>query len=161
MTRSSSRWSTQGAASSRTICRMSSIDTGRAIAYRARGADSVSRLSAVSSKRTAVTSKSRARLVKARRSGSPCLCTKRLRLTANTMERAIPVLPANDLPVAREFYVDKLGFDVRFEVVDETGAGLLGVQRGGIWLTLDCPMTGHGRDACVSLQVDDADVYYE
>lgn len=77
------------------------------------------------------------------------------------MERAIPVLPANDLRVAREFYVDKLGFDVRFEVVDATGEGLLGVQRGGIRLTLDCPMTGHGRDACVSLQVDDADVYYE
>ena len=77
------------------------------------------------------------------------------------MDRAIPVLPADDLRVAREFYVDKLGFDVRFELMNNTGQGLLGVQRGGIWLTLDCPMSGHGRDACVSLQVDDADAYYE
>ncbi len=43
------------------------------------------------------------------------------------MERAIPVLPADDLRA--------------------------------ISLTLDSPMAGHGRDACVSLQVDSADAY--
>jgi len=30
-----------------------------------------------------------------------------------------------------------------------------------MWLTLDCPMSGHGREACVSLMVDDADAYYD
>jgi uncharacterized glyoxalase superfamily protein PhnB len=39
------------------------------------------------------------------------------------MERAIPILPADDLLVAKEFYVD--------------------------------------REACVSLQVEDADAYYD
>lgn len=39
--------------------------------------------------------------------------------------------------------------------------GLLGVDRGTICLTLDCPMSGHGREACVSLQVEDADAYYD
>jgi catechol 2,3-dioxygenase-like lactoylglutathione lyase family enzyme len=77
------------------------------------------------------------------------------------MERAIPILPADDLRVAREFYVDTLGFGVRFEWMPEPGQGLLGVERGDIWLTIDSPMTGHGRDACVSLQVDDADAYYD
>jgi hypothetical protein len=33
---------------------------------------------------------------------------------------------------------------------------MLGIERGDIWLTIDAPMSGHGRDACVSLQVDDA-----
>jgi len=31
------------------------------------------------------------------------------------MERAVPVLPADDLRVAKKFYVDALGFDVTFE----------------------------------------------
>jgi uncharacterized glyoxalase superfamily protein PhnB len=35
------------------------------------------------------------------------------------------------------------------------------VERGGICLTIDSPMSGHGREACVSLQVDSADAYYE
>ena len=78
------------------------------------------------------------------------------------MERAIPILPVDDLDKARAFYVDGLGFDVRFEWrQDDRTSGLLGVSRGGIELTLDCPMSGHGRDACVSLEVDDADAYYE
>ncbi len=34
------------------------------------------------------------------------------------------------------------------------------MERGGIELTLDSPMNGHGRNACVSLLVDDADAYY-
>src|SRR5579862_9592838 len=77
------------------------------------------------------------------------------------MERAVPILPVDDLRVAREFYVDRLGFSVRFEASTDGHTGLLGVERGGISLTLDCPMPGHGRDACVSLQVDNADAYYD
>ena len=77
------------------------------------------------------------------------------------MERAIPILPADDLRAAREFYVGRLGFGVRFEFMPEPGQGLLGVERGEIWLTIDAPMRGHGRAACVSLQVDDADAYYD
>lgn len=76
------------------------------------------------------------------------------------MERAIPVLPADDLSVAKDFYVKRLGFQVRFEATEDGRAGLLGVDRGAISLTLDSPMSGHGRDACVSLQVEDADAYY-
>jgi catechol 2,3-dioxygenase-like lactoylglutathione lyase family enzyme len=77
------------------------------------------------------------------------------------MERAIPILPADDLKVAREFYVDRLGFDIRFEATEDGTQGLLGVARGTIWLTIDCPMSGHGRAACVSIEVDDADAYYD
>lgn len=75
-------------------------------------------------------------------------------------ERAIPVLPADDLRVARAFYADRLGFAVRFQASDDGRTGLLGLERGGICLTLDAPMEGHGRAACVSLEVEDADAYY-
>ncbi|MFY9622361.1 MAG: glyoxalase superfamily protein [Pyrinomonadaceae bacterium] len=77
------------------------------------------------------------------------------------MERAIPILPADDLRIAKEFYVDRLGFEVNFEATEDGTTGLLGVNRGTISLTLDCPMSGHGREACVSLQVEDADAYYD
>lgn len=77
------------------------------------------------------------------------------------MERAVPVLPADDLRVAREFYVDRLGFQVRFEASEDGTTGLLGVERGSICLTIDAPMEGHGREACVSLEVESADRYYE
>jgi uncharacterized glyoxalase superfamily protein PhnB len=77
------------------------------------------------------------------------------------MERAIPIVPADDLRVAKQFYVDRLGFKVRFEATDDGKSGLLGLERGTIWLTVDCPMSGHGRDACVSLQVESADAYYD
>lgn len=77
------------------------------------------------------------------------------------MERAIPILPGDDLAVAREFYVDGLGFEVAFEATEDGTSGLLGLERGGISLTIDCPMSGHGREACVSLQVDSADAYYD
>ena len=70
-------------------------------------------------------------------------------------------LPADDLRVAREFYVERLGFDVRFEATEDNATGLLGVDRGAISLTLDCPMPGHRREACVSLQVEDADGHYD
>ena len=76
------------------------------------------------------------------------------------MERAVPILPAGDLRVAKAFYVGKLGFSIGFEVSEDGLTGLLGVERGGLCLTLDCPMSGHGREACVSLQVDRVDAYY-
>lgn len=77
------------------------------------------------------------------------------------MERATPILPADDLRVAKSFYVDRLGFSIRFEVSEDGRNGLLGLQRGTIYLTLDSPMSGHGREACVSLEVEDADTYYD
>ena len=76
------------------------------------------------------------------------------------MERAIPILPAEDLAVAKTFYADGLGFRVAFEASDDGRTGLLGLERGTIRLTLDSPMDGHGRNACVSLEVHDADAYY-
>lgn len=76
------------------------------------------------------------------------------------MERAIPILPTEDLAAARAFYVDQLGFRIIFEVSGDGRTGLLGIERGAIQLTLDSPMDGHGRNACVALQVDDADAYY-
>lgn len=77
------------------------------------------------------------------------------------MERAIPILPADDLEAARAFYVRGLGFRVTFEQSPDGRRGLLGLQRGGLELTLDCPMDGHGRHACVALHVEDADACYE
>lgn len=77
------------------------------------------------------------------------------------MERAIPILPADDLRVARDFYANKLGFRVLFEASEDGKTGLLGVARGTIQITLDSPMDGHGRHACVSLEVNDADVYFQ
>lgn len=76
------------------------------------------------------------------------------------MERAVPVLPADDLSAAKQFYVGKLGFHVTFESSDDGKSGIMGVERGTISLTIDAPMSGHGRDACVSLHVSDADRYY-
>jgi catechol 2,3-dioxygenase-like lactoylglutathione lyase family enzyme len=78
------------------------------------------------------------------------------------MERAVPILPADDLAAARAFYV-ALGFNVTFEgeIRDDGRSGIIGLERGTIALTIDAPMSGHGRDACVSLIVDDADKYYE
>jgi hypothetical protein len=73
------------------------------------------------------------------------------------MERAVPILPADDLAVAKAFYVERLGFTISFEASVDGHSGLLGVARGSIALTLDCPMSGHGRQACVALEVADAD----
>jgi uncharacterized glyoxalase superfamily protein PhnB len=77
------------------------------------------------------------------------------------MERAVPVLPVDDLAVAKQFYVDGLGFEVTFEASPDGKSGLLGVRRGSIAITLDSPMHGHGRNVCVSLEVESADRYYE
>ena len=79
------------------------------------------------------------------------------------MERAVPILPADDIGVAKEFYATKLGFRVTFETSVDGKNGLLGLARGTIQLTVDSPMEGHGRNACVSLEVADADAdaYYD
>ena len=77
------------------------------------------------------------------------------------MERAVPILPADDLAVAKEFYVDGLGFTVSFEASGDGKTGLIGLERGTLCLTVDCPMSGHGREACVSLHVESADRYYD
>lgn len=77
------------------------------------------------------------------------------------MERAVPILPGDDLAVAREFYADKLGFTVEWEASEDGKNGLMGLRRGTIELTIDCPMSGHGRNACASLVVNSADALYE
>lgn len=77
------------------------------------------------------------------------------------MERAVPILPADDLQIAKRFYVDGLGFRVSFEATADGRNGIMGLERGTICLTIDSPMRGHGRDACVSLHVESADEYYE
>ena len=75
-------------------------------------------------------------------------------------ERAVPDLPADDLGVTKAFYVDKLGFSVLFEETPDGKSGILGLRRGDIYITIHSPMSGHGRDACVTLHVDSADAYY-
>jgi catechol 2,3-dioxygenase-like lactoylglutathione lyase family enzyme len=77
------------------------------------------------------------------------------------LERAVPILPGDDLGVAKDFYVNKLGFQVQFEATDDGKDGILGLERGTIELTIDCPMSGHGRNACASLRVSSADAYYQ
>ena len=78
------------------------------------------------------------------------------------MERAVPIIPGDDIKAMKEFYVDKLGFELVWEAPSEDNDtdGMIGVRRGGISITIDCPMSGHGRHACVSLEVEDADAYY-
>jgi hypothetical protein len=77
------------------------------------------------------------------------------------MERAVPIIPGDSVTVAREFYAGRLGFGVTFEASEDGTNGLIGFERGGIRLTVDCPMSGHGRNACVALEVASADAYYE
>jgi catechol 2,3-dioxygenase-like lactoylglutathione lyase family enzyme len=77
------------------------------------------------------------------------------------MELAIPHLPVDDLAAAKQFYIDKLGFSIAFEASEDGKTGILGVCRGTMQITLDCPMDGHGRNACVSLRVDSADKYFD
>jgi len=75
-------------------------------------------------------------------------------------ERAVPILPADDLAAARTFYVDTLGFTLTFDTSSGGRSGLVGLRRGGLELTIDSPMQGHGRRACVSLRVADVDALY-
>ena len=77
------------------------------------------------------------------------------------IERAVPVLPGDDVTAAKDFYVDKLGFTLSWEFSDDGKSGMLGVQKGTIELTIDCPMSGHGRNACAALHVSSADAYYD
>jgi uncharacterized glyoxalase superfamily protein PhnB len=76
------------------------------------------------------------------------------------MERAVPILPGDSVTAAREFYETGLGFTVTWQASENGKDGLIGFARGGIALTIDCPMSGHGRNACASLEVDDADAYH-
>lgn len=80
------------------------------------------------------------------------------------MEKAIPILPMDDPQVAKRFYVESLGFRLLFEVSyphDPAGGTIIGLERGNARLHLDAPMSGHGRDACVYLEVKDADALYQ
>ncbi len=52
------------------------------------------------------------------------------------------------------------GFEWYSEASEDGRNGLLGLERGTIRLTFDSPMDGHGRNACVSLEVNDADAYH-
>ena len=77
------------------------------------------------------------------------------------IERAIPILPGDDLAAAKEFYVGRLGFTVQFEATEDGRNGIMGLERGTLELTIDCPMSGHGRNACASLRVESADALYQ
>lgn len=77
------------------------------------------------------------------------------------MDRAVPVLPGDDVGSAKDFYVGALGFTVRFEATEDGKDGIIGFERGTVCITVDCPMSGHGRNACVSLEVASADAYYD
>lgn len=76
------------------------------------------------------------------------------------IERAVPILPGDDLGVSKAFY-ERLGFEVLWEDTADGKTGIMGLERGSLELVIDCPMTGHGRDVCVSVRVNDADAYYE
>jgi hypothetical protein len=41
------------------------------------------------------------------------------------MERAVPNLPADDLHVAKDFYVGKLGFSVMYEATEDGMSGVM------------------------------------
>jgi hypothetical protein len=82
-----------------------------------------------------------------------------VRLQWLTTERAIPILPAEGLAVAKTFYVDRLGFKVTFKASEDGTFRIAEIALGTMEMTLDSPMNGHGRNACVALQVDDADRY--
>lgn len=77
-----------------------------------------------------------------------------------TVERAVPILPGDDLGVAKAFYT-RLGFSVRWEHTVDGKSGIMGLERGTIELTIDCPMSGHGRNVCVALHVQSTDAYYD
>ena len=50
------------------------------------------------------------------------------------MDRAVPILPVDDLHAAREFYIDKLGFTAVFQNSDDGHTGILEIARGTISL---------------------------
>ena len=63
--------------------------------------------------------------------------------------------------MAKAFYIDKLGFSVQYEATKDGKHGVIGLQRGGFALHLDAPMSGHGRNVVVTLEVDDTDALYQ
>ena len=48
------------------------------------------------------------------------------------LERAVPILPGDDLAAAKEFYVGKRGFQVQFEATDDGRNGIVSLERGTI-----------------------------
>ena len=50
------------------------------------------------------------------------------------MELAVPVIPADDIGIAKQFY-EKLGFDVTFETGDGK-TGMIGVKRGSMEIVI-------------------------
>jgi catechol 2,3-dioxygenase-like lactoylglutathione lyase family enzyme len=76
------------------------------------------------------------------------------------MSLAIRNLPAVDLNAARRFYVDRLGFKVIFDSSDGGAEGLVGLERDGMRINIDAPMDGHGRKACVTLEVDNIEALH-
>lgn len=56
------------------------------------------------------------------------------------VERAIPILPADDLGLAKDFYAGKLGFSVLFEASEGGKEGIRGLERRTIRITIDGPM---------------------
>ena len=72
------------------------------------------------------------------------------------MAHAVAILPADDLSIAKAFFVDVLGFRVQWEATTDGKTGLFGIERDGMTITIDAPMSGHGRQAVVSLRVHDA-----
>jgi len=77
------------------------------------------------------------------------------------MAIAVPNVPGDDLSAMRHFYVDLLGFNVLFEATEDGARGLMGLELVGMRLHIDCPMEGHGRQICVSLEVEDVDAWYQ
>ncbi|MBS1705999.1 MAG: VOC family protein [Armatimonadetes bacterium] len=77
------------------------------------------------------------------------------------MAIAVPNLPCSDLSVSKRFYVELLGFSAIFEATEDGKTGLIGLERDGMRINLDAPMDGHGRKACVSLEVENLDELFE
>lgn len=77
------------------------------------------------------------------------------------MAIAVPNLPSSNLSVGKAFYVDRLGFKIVFEASEDGVSGIMGLERDGMRINIDAPMSGHGRRACATLEVDDVDALYQ
>jgi uncharacterized glyoxalase superfamily protein PhnB len=81
------------------------------------------------------------------------------------MAYVIPVLPARNVTEAVRFYVDRLGFELRFTDRDEN-TEYAGVRRGGIVLHLQTQLekdfqAGTAGQCMLRLVVDDPDALFE
>jgi uncharacterized glyoxalase superfamily protein PhnB len=81
------------------------------------------------------------------------------------MAYVIPVLPARNVTEAVRFYVDRLGFELRFTDRDEN-TEYAGVRRGGIVLHLQTQFekdfqAGTAGQCMLRLVVDDPDALFE